>query len=165
MGVFEETGLIFLLDGINRRCGFNYYIVGSAIMLVLKMCFCPNVINILRKNLNVMQIQHLLMRVFVHGKQEVNTANCSKSYRNRRNAHTSTPQTSSTVLVHRMQYEPSSPSSELHFAIKFQTSFLPPLYNNSQDATLLLPTSTCKLEIFLKVKYHIRRSIYVFFNH
>lgn len=44
MRVFDEAGLVFLMDGINRRCGSKYYTVGSAIMLVLKMCICPNVI-------------------------------------------------------------------------------------------------------------------------
>lgn len=53
----------------------------------------------------------------------------------------------------------------LQFSIRFQITLLPSLHSNSWAATLLMPTSTSKLQVFFKVKCHIYCCIYVFLNH
>lgn len=58
----------------------------------------------------------------------------------------------------------TSPHLGLKHSVQFQIIFLLTLLNNSQAAILLILTSTSKLQVFFKVKYHIYYSIYVSLN-
>lgn len=69
------------------------------------------------------------------------------------------PQFTPCVMSH------THPHLLLQFSIRFQITLLPSLHNNSWAATLLMPTSTSKLQVFFKVKCHIYHSHHVFLSH
>lgn len=117
----------------------------------------------LSKNLSVASILYLLMGDFICEKPYTNTKNCSQlnqailEYTN-----TCIPPN----IYQQLQFVMSH--THLHLILQltlhFQTALLPALHSNSHTATLLMPTSTGKLQLTFKVKCHVHYRFYVFLN-
>lgn len=113
-------------------------------------------IHILRNNLSINQIAHVLLHNFICRKlHSVELSHVREQQIH--DAHTLTIyQRPQCVMNH------TYPRLELKCSVQFQILFLLSFCSNSQAANLLILTSTRKCWVFFKVKYYIYCRIYVF---
>lgn len=106
----------------------------SALTLILKMPMCFNVINIVRHNLKVTQISHLVTCHFFRKKHRVKAENCVQldgatwRYRDCIVAHPSNTAPLPRLAVCSVTH--SHPLPMLQLSFRFQNAFLLPLHNS-----------------------------------
>lgn len=152
-------------------CIYMYFMVAtviviSAIMLLLKTQISSDMINILRNNLSIMRISHLLLYSFICKKHHMNAESHpdNQGYGGIHKVYTCAHLKHHHLSIPHIESHPST-ILVLKISSWFQITLFLLFQNNSQATTLLTPISTSTCQVFFKVKCQIYCSIYVLFNH